>query len=322
MIMRTRREVLLSAALAAAAFGADRRMALIPSAHAEAAAAKGFYTFKVGEIEVTTVFDGILQLPPNPSLIANASVEDTKAALRAGGLDDSKVVIPFTVTIVKIGGKTVMFDSGTGGQLVPSAGSLAVNMQAAGIDPKSISTIVVTHFHSDHIFGLMQKDTNAQVYPDAEIVVPEVEYKFWTDPAVFTRLAEGSHGLAKRIQATLPTWKNVRVLAANEGVEAAPGIRAIPAYGHTPGHTAYAMASGDKQLVVLADLTNIPVLFARHPDWHASFDIDAETAEASRRKLFDQVVAEKAVITGYHYGEPGAGSIAKDGGGYAYIPFA
>jgi glyoxylase-like metal-dependent hydrolase (beta-lactamase superfamily II) len=322
MFELTRREAILSSAAAAAFLGAPSRVAFIRPAHAEAdaGAASAFKTFKVGDIEVTTLFDGIWEKAHDPGFIRNATVDETKAALRAAGADDSKVVIPFTVTVVKIGGKTIMFDAGTGGQLSPKAGRLSASMQAAGIDPKSISTIVVTHFHPDHIFGLMAKETNAPVYPDAEIVVPAAELKFWADPSVFTKLPEASHGLAKRVQATLATWKNVRPIDGE--TDAVAGIRALPAYGHTPGHTVYALGSGADQLMVLADLTNVPYLFAKHPSWHAAFDADPVAAEANRRKFFDRVVAEKAIMTGYHYGVPGAGTMQKDGDGYTFVPVA
>ncbi len=320
MTILSRREVVVSALAASAVLGAPGSIAFLPSAIAKEAASKGFHTFKVGDIEVTTLFDGIWEKPHDPGFIKNASVDETKAALKAAGQDDSKVTIPFTITVVKIGGRTVMFDAGTGGQLSPLAGKLGANMQAAGIDSKTISTILVTHFHPDHIFGLMEKDTNAQVYPNAEIVVPAAEMKFWNDAGVFAKLPEAFHGLAKRIQATLPAWKNVRQI--EDGAEPVPGIRAASAFGHTAGHTVFTLGSGKDQLMVLADLTNIPALFAKHPNWHASFDADPNAAEANRRKFFDQVVAEKAIMTGYHYGVPGAGTMSKDGDGYTFVPVA
>jgi glyoxylase-like metal-dependent hydrolase (beta-lactamase superfamily II) len=320
MFNLTRRGAVISAAAAAAAFGVDSRFSIAPSAVAEQASAKGFHKFNVGEIEVTMVYDGLWEKPHDPGFVKNATVDDVKAALKAAGLTDAHVPITFTITIVKAGGKTIMFDSGTGGQLSPKAGKLTANMQAAGIDPNSISTIVVTHFHPDHIFGLMAKDTNAQVYPDAEIIVPAAEYKFWTDESVFTKLPEANHGAAKRMQATFPTWKNLRQVEA--GAEAVPGVRALAAHGHTPGHTVYHLGSGADQLFVLADITNIPALFVKNPGWHAAFDADAKAAEANRRKYFEQVIAEKAIMTGYHYGVPGAGRIEKDGEGYAFVPVA
>jgi glyoxylase-like metal-dependent hydrolase (beta-lactamase superfamily II) len=317
MIVFSRRDVVLTGAAALAVSGIAKRFTFISSA---IAAEAGFHRFKVGGVEVTTVFDGKWDKPHDPGFITNASVEDTKAALRAAGLSDGAVPIPFTVTFVKIGDTTVMFDAGTGGQLAPTAGRLAENMAAAGIDAKSINKVIVTHFHPDHIFGLMEKDTNAQVYPGAEIVVPEAELAWWASPDVFSKLPPERHGLAKRIQATLPSWKNVRTV--DWGKEAAPGIVAVAAPGHTAGHTVYQIASSGKELLVLADTSNMPALFARHPEWHAAFDADADLAEKTRRALFERAIAEKAVVTGYHYGMPGAGTIEKDGAGYAFVPVA
>ncbi len=157
----------------------------------------------------------------------------------------------------------------------------------------------------------MAKDTNAAIFPNAEIVVPATEYKFWTDPAT-------TAGAAKRIQAVFPGWKNIRQFEGDKDV--VPGVRAIATNGHTPGHTSYLVASGSKQLMILGDITNIPALFVKNPGWHAAFDSDGPMAEATRRKTFDRAVADKATITGYHYGLPGAGTIKKDGNGYAYEP--
>ena len=316
-----RRNFIVSAAAAASVLSLDGRIVFAKSkAAADLMGAKGFFSFKVGDIEVVTISDGNWQKPHDPGFIKNASVDETKAALTAGGLPDDKVTIPFTVTVVKSGGKTIMFDAGTGAQLAPTAGKLAANMAAAGIDPGKIDMVVVTHFHPDHIFGLMEKETNAQVYPNAEIVVPNAEYAYWTDAATLAGLPENRQGLVKRIQATMPTWKNLKRI--EDGAEVAPGIVAVAAYGHTPGHTTYLLGSGKDQLYVLADITNIPALFVRNPGWHVVFDADPQMAEASRRRMFDRVISDKAIITGYHYGMPGAGRIEKDGNGYAFIPLA
>jgi len=330
----SRRRFVVSAATAAAAFGLDKQIEFIPSAHAQkagsgsgsAAAAKpavmSFKRFKLGDIEITQVYDGVWEKPHDPAFIKNASVDDTKKALVAAKMTDAHVPIPFTVTIAKIKGKYVMFDSGTGGQVQPSAGlMMSENLKKAGIDPAQISTIIVTHFHPDHILGLMAKDTNAQIFPNAQIMVPEAEFKWWTDQSVFTKLPEARHGLAKRIQATLPTWKNVKPFGLIVR-EPTPRVEQLPSNGHTPGHTSYVVYSGNKQLFVTGDVANIPALFVRNPGWHAVFDSDAAMAEANRRKIFDRAIADKAIVTGYHYGMPGAGTIAKDGNGYVFKPVA
>ena len=321
----SRRTLVLSAAAAGAVFGLDKKIAFIGSAEAQQKAPslldKGFVKFKVGDIEVTQIYDGVWQKAHDPGFVKNASLDDVKGALKAANVTDAYVPITFTVTVIKSKGKTLMFDSSTGGQLAPTAGlMMAKNMYKAGIDPLKISTIAVTHFHADHISGMISKETNSRVFPDADIVVPSVEYKYWTDPALIQKLPEGARPNAQRIQATFPKWKNMRQI--EDGAEVIPGVRAVAMYGHTPGHTGYIVSSGKKQLIVSSDITNIPALFVRNPGWHAVFDTDPQQAEATRRKVFDRAIADKAMINGYHWGLPGVGRIKKDGNSYAFVPLA
>lgn len=320
MPVSNRRTFIITAGVAAAAFGINKQLAFLPSARADELRDKGYFRFKVGDIEVTTLYDGHWDKPHDPAFIRNASLDETKAALRAAGRPDEKVQIPFTVTFVKTPNRTIMFDAGTGGQMAPTAGRLSANMKAAGISPADIDTIIITHFHPDHIFGLMEKGTNAQIFPNSEILVPDPEFAFWTDKTRTATLGKYRQGLAERVQATLPSWSNLTRFEA--GKEVVPAVTAIPAYGHTAGHTVYAVASGNDQLLVMADTSNIPALFVRNPGWHASFDADPDAAEASRRRVFDLAISEKANVTGYHFGMPGAGRIEKDGTGYAFVPLA
>lgn len=323
MLDLSRRGFVVSAS-AAAAFGLDRSLEFMPSAHAQASgkpmAEAGFHKFKLGDLEVIQLFDGHWEKPHDAAFIKQAGVDETKAALKAAGLTEAHVPIPFTVTVVKLRDGYVMFDSGTGNQVQPTAGRIVKDdlLKAAGIDAAKISTVAVTHFHPDHIFGLMAKDTNAQTFPNAQIVMPAPEYKFWTDPTLVDRTPAPRQGLVKRIQATFPTWKNIKQVEAD--TEIAPGVRSVAAHGHTPGHMAYVVSSGTQQLLVMSDTANIPALFVKNPGWHAAFDADATMAEATRRRMFDRAIADKAIVTGYHFGVPGAGTIAKDGGGYVFKP--
>ena len=104
--------------------------------------------------------------------------------------------------------------------------------------------------------------------------------------------------------------------------EVIPGIRSIAAPGHTPGHTAFVVASGKEQLMVLSDTTNMPALFAKHPSWHGQIDADPVLAEATRRRLFDRAVSDKALVTGYHFPFPAVGTIVPDGAGHTFVPAA
>lgn len=311
----SRRDTVIGAGLAAA-FGLTGRLIIEPAfAQKTADPAKGFASYKVGSAEVTAVYDGIFEKPHDPAFIANASVEDVKAAMTKAGLPADFVSITGTVVVVRNGGKTILCDAGTGGQAMGwVGGKMTANMTAAGIDPAKIDTVLISHFHPDHIFGLMAKDTNAPVYPNAEIVVSDVEYKFWTDPAVIDKLPEARKGLARRIQATFPTWKNVRQVTGE--AEVAPGIRFVMAPGHTPGHRAFHLSSGTAQLMLSNDAMYVPALNVAHPEWRGQYDQDGATAEATRRALMDRLAADKTMVAGFHFPFPGVGQITKSGADY------
>jgi glyoxylase-like metal-dependent hydrolase (beta-lactamase superfamily II) len=317
----TRRELIFSAAATAAAFGLTGRLTFPRVAHAQMAMGQGFHRYRVGSIEVTALSDGVWERAHDPGFIKNATVEETKAALAAAGLPTEFVPIPFTPNLLKTGGQLVLIDTGTGsGQTGgPKAGALMKNLAAAGVEPGAITAIVISHFHPDHIFGLMSKaPDNTATFPNAAVHVPDGEFNFWMDPAI-ERLPEGRRPVARRVQEIFPRLKD-RLHTFASGAEVVPGVRAVEAPGHTPGHTAFHVSSGSDQLLVLGDTTNIPALFARNPGWHAAFDQDAAMAEATRRRLFDRAVAEKAMVTGYHFPFPAVGTIMKDGTGYTFVP--
>jgi len=135
---------------------------------------------------------------------------------------------------------------------------------------------------------------------------------------VVEKLPEARRPLAKRIQATFPTWKNVRQIDAE--AEVAPGVRTVAAPGHTPGHIAFHIASGGSQMIYSGDTFYQPALSLKTPQWHGAFDQDGPLAEQSRRALADRIVADKVMVSGYHFPWPGAGTLAKDGAGYALTP--
>jgi glyoxylase-like metal-dependent hydrolase (beta-lactamase superfamily II) len=324
MLTTTRRDLVLTAAVAAAAFGLDRSVAIAAPARGQRTPdpARGFFRYKVGAAECTALYDGIWEKTHDPAYFSNATIGETKRALAAAGLTTAFVTIPITVYVVKLNGKLVLCDSGGGDQVqafnpnsVFVSGKMMTNMKAAGIDPKKIETILISHFHPDHIFGLLGKNTNAPMFPNAEIIVPAAEYKWWTDSSLINRLPEGRKPLARRIQTVIPNWKNVLPVEGED--EVVPGIRFVSAPGHTPGHTAFHISSGNEQLMISSDAAYVPALCAAHPGWHGVFEQDAALAEASRRKLLDRVIADKMMICGSHFPWPGLGKIARDGAGYA-----
>jgi glyoxylase-like metal-dependent hydrolase (beta-lactamase superfamily II) len=332
----SRREIILSAAVAGAWLGLDKSLAMgaLETQQTPAAPMRterkplvrraktpdpkpGFRRYKVGEAEITALYDGIWEKVHDGKYFGNATVSDVKHALAEAGLTTRFVPIPITVFALKLKRKLILCDAGGGNQVqafnpdsVFVSGKMMANMKAAGFDPQAVETILISHFHPDHIF------TNLPVFPNAEIIVPAAEYHFWTDPSVITRLPEARRPLARRIQAIIPNRKNVLPVEGED--EVVPGIFFVKAPGHTPGHTAFHLTSGNTQLMISNDTAYVPALCARHPQWHGSFDQNGEMAEASRRKLLDRVVADQMLICGSHFPWPGLARITKDGSSYAY----
>jgi glyoxylase-like metal-dependent hydrolase (beta-lactamase superfamily II) len=312
---------------AAAAFGLDGRLTIEAASLRKQTPdpAKGYYRYKIGAAECTALYDGIWEKVHDAKYFGNATLEDTKKALAAAGQTTAFVPIPITMLVVKLAGKLVLCDAGGGGQVqafnprsLYVSGKMITNMRAAGIDPKKIETILISHFHPDHIFGLLNKENNAPVFPNAEIIVPAAEYKFWTDPSLPGRLPADRVKLARRIQAVIPNWKNVLPVEGED--EVVPGIRFLKAPGHTPGHTVFHLSSGREELIISNDAIYVPALLAAHPGWRGSFDQDGQLAEQSRRKLLDRAVTDKTWICGAHFPWPGVGRMHRDGNGYVLTP--
>ncbi|KQV83365.1 MBL fold metallo-hydrolase [Rhizobium sp. Root1220] len=320
MFTMSRRAVLGSAA-ATAAFGLSSKLEFVTSALAATPLEPtvGFYKYKVGDVEVTAIYDGIWRKPHDPTLIKNASIEDTKEALSKAGLTAEFMPIPLTVVVLKLGNRLIMMDAGSGvGQWQANATHLPANMAAAGIDYKKIDTIMLSHFHPDHVWGLMERGTNDQVFPKAEIIVNAKEYHWWTEPGRVEKLAEGRKQAGKRIADVFPKWTNWKLV--EDGAEVAPGMHLLEAPGHTPGHSTYLVASGSKQLLVSADIMYVPALLAPHPEWEGSYDQDGPMAVDTRRRLIDRVIADDIAICGSHFPFPGSGTFVKDGNSYAFAP--
>ena len=320
MLNMTRRAVLGTAA-AAAAFGLTSKLefALPAMAATPLEPAVGHYKYKVGSIEITAVYDGIWRKPHDPAFIKNASVDDTKEALANAGLTTEFMPIPLTVVVLNVGGRLIMMDAGSGvGQWQTNATHLPANMAAAGIDYKKIDTIMISHFHPDHVWGLMEKGTNAPIFPNAELIVNAYEYNWWTDPGRVDKLAEGRKDAGRRIAANFPKWKNWRLV--DDGAQVAPGIQLVSAPGHTPGHSVYLIDAGSEQLMVSADIMYVPALLAPHPEWEGSYDQDGPMAVTTRRKLIDRVIADNIKICGSHFPFPGSGTFVKDGNSYGFTP--
>jgi glyoxylase-like metal-dependent hydrolase (beta-lactamase superfamily II) len=318
MFETSRRDLILGAAAAYAAFGLDRPITFVGAAYAQQSA-QPFRKYQVGDIEVFSLIDGAREVPLREGMVRNVSAEQVKTALRAAGLPDNQSPVRFIVMALKLREQLVLIDSGTGGHPIYGEGNgrLFESMAAAGLDPKAVKTILISHLHGDHIYGLMNNQTNAQIFPDAEIVVPAAELKWWTRPGVeLLDLGPTRKGLAQRIQATVATWKNVRPFEGEP--ELLPGVRALQAPGHSPGMVTHLVSSGGKQFLIGADVVNLSPHIQTNPEWQLAIDQDPQMAVETRKKIFDRVVADKLTMSGTHWLMPNAGTFAKDGNGYVF----
>ena len=310
----TRRTLLAGTAVAAIAAGADPGAAAAPADKQ----APSIYRYKIGSYELTALYDGIWYRPITDKFIRNAPFADVEHALDAAFMPHDKLATPFTALVVNTGSKLILIDTGTGGQISATAGELRDNLIAAGIDPNAVDAIVISHFHPDHINGIKDKD-NKLIFPNAGIMVPAPEWAFWMDDA----------NLNAAPADLKPTFLNQRRIFADiarqvthyePGKEVAPGIVTLPAPGHTPGHTVFAIHSGNQSLLVLSDTAQHPAVFARHPNWEAAFDVDGPEAVATRKKIFDRAAADRMLITGYHFPFPACGHLIKTATGYEHVP--
>jgi glyoxylase-like metal-dependent hydrolase (beta-lactamase superfamily II) len=292
----------------------------MPGRAASSASAQGpgVYRYKLGDVELTALYDGIWNLPIDGTFMRNASAMAVNKALAAGFLPPNVLPISFTALLVNTGGKLVLIDTGTAGQITDSAGFMNANLAVAGVTPAMIDIIVISHFHPDHIDGIKTKDGD-KVFPNAEILVPEPEWAFWMDDGNMSRASGTVHKYflnARRIFNDIA--KEVR--RYRPGSEVAPGIVSIPAYGHTPGHTAFAIHSGKQSMLAMSDTVRNPYLFVRHPDWQPIFDMDGPQAVKARRHMLDRAAADRMLVEAYHFPFPASGHIIRSGSGYELVP--
>jgi glyoxylase-like metal-dependent hydrolase (beta-lactamase superfamily II) len=320
----TRRQTFTAAAATAAAgalppLGAARADA--PSAGKQVA---GWYRYKVGSIEVTVATDGIARFKMAPDHVTNVKLDEVNAALADMFMEKDMMTTPYNPIALNTGGKLCIIDTGTGEANYKKSngvgGQFVTNLAASGIDRKAVNTVIISHYHGDHINGLLMAD-NSLTYPNAEILVPEKEHAYWMDDGEMSRASKG------RIE---DNFKNVRRVFSGDVLkrvrtyawdkEVVPGVTAHGTPGHTFGHTSYVLASGKDSVYVQSDVTHVPFLFVLHPDWHAFYDQDGNMAQATRHKVYDMLAAERLRVQGFHYPFPSLAHVVKNGTAYRYIP--
>lgn len=279
----------------------------------------GFRRMKVGDAEVISLIDGIARRPLGDEFVKNTPLAEVRALLASQGLPTEYIDVPFTPFLIVAGGRKILMDTGLGDFGGPNAGKLVENLRAAGVQPSDIDTLLISHYHGDHINGIRNK-AGELTFPKAKVMVPAAEHAFWMDDAKMAAAPTGMKGAFENVRRTFGGMPADMLVQFAAGSEVAPGIRSVAAYGHTPGHTLFELNSAGQNFFYLADLTNVPALFARNPDWAVTFDMDAEAARKVRREVFARITASNAMVGGFHFPFPAFGRMATSGSGYAFQP--
>jgi len=277
----------------------------------------GIYQRKIGDIIVTAVSDGYLD--GNLEIMRNVDLDKAHAILSDAFRPARRTSVNTFLIYSK--GRLAIIDTGSGNYLAGTAGFVHRNLAAAGVDPKSIDTVLLTHMHPDHSAGLTDTSNGQLLFPNAELVMHENELPHWFDDSAMSKADERAKKLffqAGREQVT-PYKSRTRLFKQGEVF---PGVTAIPSHGHTPGHTAYLVASGKDQLMIWGDTVHVPEVQTAIPEAGMGFDTDLAQAAASRKRMFDRVSADRILIAGMHLHFPAFERLARQGEGYRLYPEA
>jgi glyoxylase-like metal-dependent hydrolase (beta-lactamase superfamily II) len=257
------RRALLSGAVAGTALVMAAPGVGLTTAPKQGLSRPSFYRFGLGDFEVTSILDGAIQLDgPHPIFGLNTTQEEVAALAVANFLPPDRMEIPFNVTVVNTGSQVILFDSGNGAGRRPKAGRLRELLAGAGIAPEQVDIVALTHFHGDHIGGLMEDGSSA--FLNATYVMGDTEYNYWSNEDLLS-----NDKMAKRaglVQSNVvPFAPKTRFIKNGDAVVS--GIEAVASHGHTPGHNSYHLESHGRRLLVLGDVCNHYVVSLQRPDW-------------------------------------------------------
>lgn len=309
------KDVLSALALAAAALGAAPALAEAPQVKTQA---PGYYRHMLGDFEVTALLDGTAQLPIT-KLLTNIKPDQALLLLKRGFLKET-VETSVNGYLVNTGSKLVLIDTGAAGLFGPTLGNLVANLKAAGYQPEQVDEIYITHMHVDHVAGLMAGANRA--FPNAVLRIDKKDTDFWLSEAVMNQAPADAKDFFKGAMASVKPYVEAGKLKTFEGAgELVPGIRAVPAYGHTPGHTVYEVTSKGEKLVLWGDLMHVAAVQFPRPGVTIQFDIDSKRASAERQKAYADAAKNGYLVGVSHISFPGLGRLRAVGGGsYTWVP--
>jgi glyoxylase-like metal-dependent hydrolase (beta-lactamase superfamily II) len=281
----------------------------------------GYYRFAVGDIVVTALYDGYIDL--KNELFKGAAPEDFKALLERMFVESEKgAQTAVNAFLIHNGEKLVLVDTGTAKAFGPTLGAILQNLQASGYDPAQVDAVLLTHLHPDHANGLIAPD-GKPAFPNADVWAAKAEADFWLSAEVTAKAPEGMQPFFKMAQAAVAPYQTAGRFKTFAAGEALPinGVSAVAAAGHTPGHSGYLVKSKETSLLIWGDILHSHAAQFANPDISLEFDVDQPAAVATRKKLLAEAAAAKLWVAGAHLPFPGVGHVRAEGDGrYAWVP--
>jgi glyoxylase-like metal-dependent hydrolase (beta-lactamase superfamily II) len=297
--------------------------ALLLAAAAHAAApqvktqAPGWYRMMLGDVEVTALLDGVINLQPG-KLLTNTKPKDVSQLLSRSFLGDE---VPTSVNayLINTGSHLVLVDAGAAALFGPGLDQLHANLKASGYQPEQVDVVVITHLHGDHIGGLLQGGKIA--FPNATVMADKHDTDFWLSAENLEKAPKEMKGFFQGAQMTFAPYVSAGKLKTFEGdTEIVPGVKAIAARGHTPGHAIYSVESKGQKLVLWGDLMHVAAVQFPQPQVTIQFDSDSKAAMAQRKKAFADAAKGGYWVASAHLPFPGIGHLRADGKGYVFLP--
>lgn len=274
--------------------------------------------YKVGAIEIMIVSDGVLNVPLS-FLLPETPPAEAAALFKAHSLPEGGAPLQTNVLLVKTDAERILIDAGSGSGFQPTSGKLQENLEAAGIAPDSITKVIFTHAHADHLWGVMDDFGDGERFPNARYVIAADEWDFWTNPDTPGRLPDVFKGIALGSARVLKAISG-KIERRKAGDALAPGLTYVATPGHTLGHMAVLVEDGGQRLIAGGDvLTNAAVSFTR-PDWRIGSDLDRDRGIATRKRLLDQLATDRIPLMGFHLPWPGCGTVERAGTAYRFVP--
>jgi glyoxylase-like metal-dependent hydrolase (beta-lactamase superfamily II) len=271
---------------------------------------------RLGDIKLDVVSDGSLTLPAG-FIFDPMPQDELLPIIEKYKISPDVLTPPCNVTLMRHGGRTVLFDVGSGPDFAPNAGTLLTSLEALGVTPEDVTDVVFTHAHPDHLWGLLD-DFDDPLFLNASYMISQAEWDYWMNPNTVdeidgsrTAFAVGAQRRLAMIQESMHFIK--------DGEEIMPGVAARATVGHTPGHMAFEVRSGSEAVMILGDCIGNHHVAFEQPQWISGSDQDGDTAAKTRVALMDQLTTEKTRIIGYHLAGDGTGYVDKTATGYHFV---